>query len=911
MNYGKKGVRKRQQALHSKSTKWARKIGFTFIQLCLIALIGVGIVGISAGIGIFKGVLATAPDIGNIDVTPTGFSTFVYDIEGNQTAKLVSTDSNRIPVTIEMVPEDLKNAFVAVEDSRFYSHNGIDIKGIVRAGVVGIQNKLKGGDFTEGASTITQQLLKNNVFTDWTSEDSFADRMKRKIQEQYLALELEKVMDKDSILINYMNTINLGQNTLGVQAASMRYFNKSVSDLNLSECAVIAGITKNPSRYNPITHPDKNAERREKVLNDMKEQGFITQEQFDEAMADDVYSRIQLADSKNEDSAVNTYFVDALTDDVLEDLIAAGYNETQAFTLLYSGGLKIYSTQDPKIQRICDETFADESLFPANTKWYLNYELTIEKSNGDKENHSKEMFRTFWKENRSKSYNLIYASQEEAYQDIELYKEAVMGSGDEVLGETINLTPQPQVSIVVEDQSTGYIVAMEGGRGAKSGSRTLNRATDTTRQPGSTFKVVSTYAPAFDSAGLTLATVMNDAPFNYADGRPVANWYGENYRGLSSLREGIAQSMNIVAVKTLTQITPQLGFDYLRNFGFTTLEERKEINGKIYSDIQQALALGGITNGVTNEELNAAYACIANSGTYIKPKLYTKVLDHDGNIILDNTTPQSRQVIKESTAFLLTNAMVDVVTVGTGGSVNFGGMAIAGKTGTTSDYNDVWFSGYTPYYTATTWTGFDNNVKLTGDEKNLAKKLWRSVMSKIHEGLENEPFNVPSGIVTATVCSRSGKLPIEGLCSGTLRSEYFADGTVPAETCDVHYAGQICTYSSLPACEGCPFKVEGILELTPIEDVSLQSGSGTAQPQPETPAEPVIGEDGSVIPAPPAAPQTNMCPHNAEFFANPDWEAVINGQRAEIEQRNAAAAAAAAAAAQEAAQQQQAAPPPQ
>ncbi len=908
MNYGKKGVRKRQQALHAKSTKWARKIGFTFIQLCLIALIGVGIIGASAGIGIFKGVLATAPDIGNIDVTPTGFSTFVYDIEGNQTAKLVSTDSNRIPVTIDMVPEDLKNAFVAVEDSRFYSHNGIDIKGIVRAGVVGIQNKLRGGDFTEGASTITQQLLKNNVFTDWTSEDSFADRLKRKIQEQYLALELEKVMDKDSILINYMNTINLGQNTLGVQAASMRYFNKSVSDLNLSECAVIAGITKNPSRYNPITHPDKNAERRQKVLEDMQRDGYITQEQFDEAMADDVYSRIQIADSENEDSSVNTYFVDALTDDVLEDLIAAGYNETQAFTLLYSGGLKIYSTQDPKIQRICDETFADESIFPANTKWYLNYELTIEKSNGDKENHSKEMFRTFWKENRSKSYNLIYASQEEAYQDIELYKEAVMGSGDEVLGETISLTPQPQVSIVVEDQSTGYIVAMKGGRGAKSGSRTLNRATDTTRQPGSTFKVVSTYAPAFDSAGLTLATVMNDAPFNYADGRPVANWYGENYRGLSSLREGIAQSMNIVAVKTLTQITPQLGFDYLRNFGFTTLEERKEINGKIYSDIQQALALGGITNGVTNEELNAAYACIANGGTYIKPKLYTKVLDHDGNIILDNTTPQSRQVIKESTAFLLTNAMVDVVTVGTGGSVHFGGMAIAGKTGTTSDYNDVWFSGYTPYYTATTWAGFDNNVKLTGDEKNLAKKLWRSVMSKIHEGLTNEPFNVPSGIVTATVCSRSGKLPIEGLCNGTLRSEYFADGTVPTETCDVHYAGQVCTYSSLPACEGCPFKVEGILELTPIEDVSLQSGSGTAQPQPETPAAPVVGEDGSVIPAPPAAPQTNMCPHNAEFFANPDWEAVINGQRAEIEQRNAAAAAAAAAA-QEAAQQQQAAPP--
>lgn len=899
MNYGKKSVRKKQQALNSTSKKWGKKIGFTFVQIFLIALIGVAIIGTSAGIGIFKGILATAPDIGNIDVTPTGFSTFVYDIEGNQTAKLVSTDSNRIPVTIDMVPEDLQNAFVAIEDSRFYDHNGIDIKGIIRAGVVGIQN---GGHFSEGASTITQQLLKNNVFTDWTSEDSFADRVKRKIQEQYLALELEKVMDKDTILINYMNTINLGQNTLGVQAASLRYFNKSVSDLTLSECAVIAGITKNPSRYNPITHPDKNAERREKVLRDMKDQGYITQEEYDEAIADDVYSRIQIADSENEDSSVNTYFVDALTDDVLEDLIAAGYNETQAYTLLYSGGLKIYSTQDPKIQKICDEAFADESNFPANTKWYLTYELTIEKSNGDHENYSTEMFRSYWRENRSNNFNLIYSSQEEAYQDIEAYKEAIMSSGDEVYGETISLTPQPQVSLVVEDQKTGYIVAMEGGRGAKSGSRTLNRATDTTRQPGSTFKIVSTYAPALDSAGLTLATVMNDAPFNYAGGRPVANWYGEQYRGLSSLRDGIRDSMNIVAVKTLTQITPQLGFDYLVNFGFTTLEERKEINGQVFSDIQQSLALGGITNGVTNEELNAAYACIANHGTYIKPKLYTKVVDHDGNIILDNTTPQSKQVIKETTAFLLTDAMVDVVTSGTGGSVNFGSMAIAGKTGTTSDYNDVWFAGYTPYYTATTWAGYDNNVKLSGDEKNLAKKLWRAVMSKIHEDLPNESFSVPAGIVTATVCSRSGKLPIAGLCDETLRTEYFAEGTVPEETCDVHYAGQVCQYSNLPATEFCPFRVEGVLELTPVEDVSLQSGTAAALGT--TPAtQEVVHEDGSVTTEP--VTPTNVCPHNAEFFANPDYENILNAQRIEMQQRAADAAAAAAAAAQEAAAQAQ------
>lgn len=893
MNYGKKGVRSKQKALHATSQKWSRKIGFTLVQLILIALIGLGIIGASAGIGVFKGIIATAPDIGNIDVTPTGFSTFVYDIEGNQTAKLVSTDSNRIPVTIDMVPEDLQNAFVAIEDSRFYEHNGIDIKGIIRAGVVGLQNIAAGGTFTEGASTITQQLLKNNVFTDWTSEDSLADRVKRKIQEQYLALELEKVMDKETILINYMNTINLGQNTLGVQAASLRYFNKSVSDLNLSECAVIAGITKNPSRYNPITHPDKNAERREKVLKDMLDQGYITQEEYAEALADDVYSRIQIVDSETEDSSVNTYFVDALTDDVLEDLIAAGYNETQAYTLLYSGGLKIYSTQDPAIQRICDEVYSDESNYPENVKWYLNYELTIERSDGSRENVSTEMFRSYFRENRSSGYNLIYSNKDDAYQDIEDYKAAVMSAGDEVYGENVTLTPQPQVSLVVEDQSTGYIVAMEGGRGVKSGSRTLNRATDSPRQPGSTFKIVSTYAPALDSAGMTLATVMNDAPFNYATGRPVANWYGEEYRGLSSLRDGIRDSMNIVAVKTLTQITPQLGYDYLINFGFTTLVDHLEINGKIYSDIQQTTALGGITKGVTNEELNAAYACIANGGTYIKPKLYTKVVDHDGNIILDNTMPQAKRVIKETTAFLLTDAMVDVVTSGTGGSVNFGNMAIAGKTGTTSDYNDVWFAGYTPYYTATTWAGYDNNVKLTGDEKNLAKRLWRAVMSRIHEDLPSESFPVPSSIVTATVCSRSGKLPIAGLCDATLKTEYFAEGTVPTDTCDVHYAGMVCHYSNLPACEGCPFKSEGVLELTPIEDVSLQSGSATTTQ--------VIGPDGTETTVT-NAPTTNQCPHNAEFFADPNHEAVINAQREEMNQRAAAAAQAAAAAAAQAEQ---------
>lgn len=879
MNYGKQGVNRKRKALNSKSVKWGKKLGITIVELLLVAFIAVVIIGASAGIGVFKGIIATAPDISNIDVTPSGYSTFVYDNKGNQTAKLVSTDSNRIPVSMAQVPKNLANAFVAIEDERFYEHNGIDVMGIIRAGVTGLKN----GHFSEGASTITQQLLKNNVFTDWTSEDSLADKFRRKFQEQYLALELEKVMSKEDILINYMNTINLGQNTLGVQAASLRYFGKDVSQLTLSECAVIASITQNPSKLNPISHPDKNTERRDKVLRNMLDQGFISQTEYDEAKRDNVYSRIQLVDSETTDDTINSYFVDALTEDVLEDLVKAGYTETQAFTLLYSGGLKIYSTQDPDIQGICDDIYNNEENYPSNVKWYLNYALTVERSDGSHDNSSTEMFRSHFRE-ENKGYNLIYSSKEDAYADIEAYKDFFINGDGEVYDEKISLTPQPQVSLTVEDQSTGYVVAMIGGRGSKAASRTLNRATSAARQPGSTFKIVSTYVPALDSAGLTLATVQNDAPFNYQNGTPVRNWYGESYRGLCSLRDGIRDSLNIVAVKTLTQISPQLGFDYLVNLGFTTLvDQRVASNGQVFSDITQSLSLGGVTDGVTNEELNAAYACIANGGVYIKPKLYTKIVDHSGNVILDNTEPESRRVMKETTAYLLTDAMEDVVTSGTGGSVNFGGTAIAGKTGTTSDYNDVWFAGYTTYYTATTWTGFDNNVKLSGDEKNLSKKLWRLVMARIHENLPGTSFSVPSGIVTATVCSKSGKLPIAGLCDSCLRTEYFAEGTVPTDTCDVHYEGYICPYDNCPATEMCPFKYFGVTERLPMEDASLLSGSSTT----------VTTVDENGLPVEATAGARSLCSHDEFFFSNPDYEAVIMQQQAEMQQRTEAAIAAA------------------
>lgn len=880
MNYGKKGVTKIQKSLTSKSVKFKKMCCISVLKLILIFLLTFCIIGGCFGIGMFKGILYSAPTISNLSVIPTGYATVVYDSEGNEMTKLVAADSNRSWEKMSKIPEDLAHAFVAIEDERFYDHNGIDLKGIVRAAAEAVQ----AGRLTQGASTITQQLLKNNVFENWTNESTI-QKIKRKIQEQYLAIELEKTMEKDEILEIYMNSINLGQNTLGVKAAAQRYFNKPTYQLTLSECAVIASITQNPSRLNPISHPEANAERRAKVLRNMLKHGYITQAEHDEALADDVYSRIATVNEETKSNSVYTYFVDEVTEQVLEDLMEIkGYDERQAYNLLYSGGLGIFTTQDTEIQAICDEVFGNEENYPENVKWYLNYVLTVKKANGDKENHSTEMFRSHFRQFDS-SFNLLYSSKDDAYAAIEEYKAAVMEDGDTVDGERVTLTPQPQVSITIEDQATGHIVAMVGGRGTKEASRTLNRATNTTRQPGSTFKTLSTYAPALDSAGLTLADVQNDAPYNYASGRPVSNWWGKEYRGLLSLRYGIAQSANIVAVKTMTQITPQLGFDYLLNFGFTTLVDRRiEKDGTVVSDIGQPLALGGITDGVTNMELNAAYAAIANQGNYVKPKLYTKIVDHNGNVLIDNTTSIKKQVIKESTAWLLTNAMEDVVNGrGTGGSANFGNMAIAGKTGTTTDYKDVWFAGYTPYYTATVWTGYDNNVSLKSSaEKNLSKTLWKQVMSKIHENLEYRSFPMASGIVTAAVCSKSGKLPIQGVCDGCITTEYFAEGTVPTTTCDVHYFSNICAYTGLTATEECPFKQPSIVEKIPtrLQDNSLASSllTDVQNPNASNMAEGTPGDIQSAT----STEVLQMCPHNSTFFAAPNANAVVELQRQQL-----------------------------
>ena len=811
MNYGKRGIKKRQKSMNSPTTKVGKFFGVSLFELVVFAVVVAGVAGLCIGVGLFMGIVDTAPDISNVDVAPAGYSTTVYDSEGNQLTKLVAENSNRVYVKLDKIPLDMQHAFVAIEDERFYTHNGIDIKGIMRAGF-----KALGGNLHQGASTITQQLLKNNVFTSWTEESSLVEKFKRKFQEQYCAVQLEKQMSKDQILENYLNTINLGQGTLGVQAASQRYFGKNVSDLNISESAVIACITQNPSKWNPISHPDNNAIRREEVLTKMRDQGYINDAQFAEAMADDVYSRIQVVNEKVEKKTIYTYFVDELTEQVINDLQEnLGYSYTQAYNALYSGGLSIFTTQDPEIQKICDEEFANEENYPPTTRYYLKYEASYTDSDNEPVNFSTQYFEQHFKEKRGKGFNCIFDTEEDAHAAIEEFKEDVEKPGYKFITESISLTPQPQTSVTIIDQYTGQVKAIVGGRGQKAASLTLNRATDTKRQPGSCFKVLAAYAPALDAAGKSLASTQVDEPYSYANGRPVKNWYN-GYKGICTYRYGIEQSLNIVAVKTLTEIGTQLGFDYLLNFGFTTLVERRtEKDGSISSDVTQALALGGLTDGVTNMELAAAFATIANGGTYIKPMFYTKIIDHDGNVLIENT-PKTRRVLKETTAYLLTDAMEDVVTKGTGARVNFGNMAIAGKTGTTTSNVDVWFSGFTPYYTCCTWSGYDNNVHMNGSgETNTSKVMWKAIMSRIHEGKEYKSFTMPEGITTATVCKKTGGLATD-ICraDGSAITEYFAQGTVPTEPCSNHYGdvfdtGLVCAMTGQKATATCPYCYEG------------------------------------------------------------------------------------------------------
>ncbi|MDA3846537.1 MAG: PBP1A family penicillin-binding protein, partial [Vallitaleaceae bacterium] len=758
----------------------------TILKVFVFSVVLGSIVLAGAGLGVAKAVIDSAPTIDSIDaLIPKGYTSTIYDLNGNAIQELHTSESNRIYVEIDQIPLDLQNAIVAIEDERFFEHNGIDMRAMMRALVINIQ----AGGIEEGASPITQQVIKNNILS---TEKSY----ERKIQEQYLALQVEQLTDKLTILELYLNTAPFGRGTLGVQAAANTYFNKDVSDLSLAECAVIAGITNLPTYYDPVTNPENSRSRQLDILGEMLDQGMITRAQFNNAKIEPVYSTIQTNSIAIADQSDYSYYVDEVITRVANDLkIQEGYTETQAFNLIYGGGLSIYIPQDLEMQKIVDEAYINEENFPTNSfAVRVMYTCSVDTPSGVEHHYDVTEF----------------PSQEEADAHIQELKAQWVLPGSVIAAEKSLFILQPQSAFVIMDYYNGYVKAIAGGRGEKIGNQTFNRATQAYRQPGSTFKVIAAYLPAIDTYGFTLATIIDDVPYEViiagSGSYMPSNWYDYqdyNYRGLSTVKVAIKDSMNICAVKTLFAAGTESSFEYLISLGFTTLVGDVDANGN--TDKTMSLALGGLTKGVSVLELTAAFGAIANQGVYTEPIFYTKVLDHDGAFLIRNES-EHHTVMKETTAFLLTDAMQTVVSRGTGTPANFDGMHIAGKTGTTSKNIDYTFVGFTPYYVAGVWMGFDQPKSMPG--LSTHKTLWKTIMEQVHENLEDKSFPRPDGIVSATICTESGKLATD-LCSldprgATVDTYYFASGTVPSESCDVHVEATICTASGLFATEYCP-----------------------------------------------------------------------------------------------------------
>lgn len=850
MDYSKHGIKKKKRQIRSSVPKAEKKLNFTIFRVVIICILLVAVAGISAGIGGVKGIIDSAPDINIEDVAPKAFKSIMYYEDGSKAVELVETGSNRIEVDITEMSEYLQNAFVALEDERFWQHNGIDTQGILRAFVVGVKN----GNFSEGASTITQQLLKNNVFSGG-NEGNFLLKLKRKLQEQYLALQLEKELDKDEILEAYLNTVFLGQNCYGVEAASRLYFNKSASELNVSESAVMASIVQNPSKFDPYLYPEKNVTRRNETLKKMKEQGYITEEEYNEALDESIYDTIKanVESYKSVNNKQYTYYEDAATKQLINDL-AEYYDyqdnpETknvdeayeQAKHKLYSGGFKIYLAQDPQIQQICDTAYADESNFPTKD-WLLDWAMTVTTADGEQKNYSVQMLENELKAQRG-SFSRLYkgmseeAAMEMAKQDVADYKATLNIPKDATIDERLEFTVQLQSAFVLIDQSTGYVKALVGGRGEKKESMSFNRATDMTRQPGSTFKILSTYAPALESKGDTLASTKVDKVYTGYGGHQVNNVDMRCTNAPTTFRKAIELSKNTVATWVMDEdVTPEFAYDFLIDrFGFTTL---------VPSDKVISLAIGGITNGVTPLELTNAFAAIANKGIYTEPVLYTKVVDHDGNVIINNEVSETHMAVKESTAYLLTSAMQDVVTgySGTGRQAALSNMPVAGKTGSTEYRRDHWFVGYTPYYTAGIWFGYDDNTPIRDRTSDYyaQQRLWKKIMEQVHLNLERKDFEVPATVEKTYICTKSGKLATNRCASKVW--EYVATDN-QTEYCDQ------CKYVYVPPVTPPTTSADStdstdstapdstVPDTTPSDSNSANTGDGGVTPTPTLPTD--------------------------------------------------------------------------
>lgn len=746
----------------TKKPNFVLSVAATTIRLSFIIALCVGLALLGAVIGIAKAFVDTAPTLDLAALDAQDKTSFIYDSEGNLITDYKGTE-DRIMVSIDEIPEMLQNAFIAVEDARFYEHNGVDVKRIVGALVA---NFTSGS--TQGGSTITQQLIKQTVLS---SEQSY----KRKLQEAYLAMELETRYTKKQILESYLNTIFLGGSYYGVRVAAYGYFGKELDQLTLRECAMLAGLTRSPNYYNPRSNfytrntegsntPDITNNRTDYVLRQMRENGLITAQQYNAALDRSTASVLEKSPASTDMYAYPHYVEYAISDVVDTFLDLNGLEDTSANRYamenkLRTGGYSVYLCLDTEIQEIVEDTLANWSDYPRL------------RDPSDK----------------------VYQSRNSdgTYTEIE----------------------QPQAAACVFDYRTGELKAIVGGRYKPTTRKTLNRASGMTMPVGSSIKPLTVYAPAID-LGASPASIAYNMPVPISGWKDSSgkdswpkNYGGGGYKGPQSFRSALRNSYNTAAAQILmTYVGVSRSVEYLHLMGIPD----KNINADPFG-----LALG--SSGITPVQMAVAFGTIANKGVYQQPLSFSRIVDSNGNVVVDMHQQQDRhQVFKPSTAYLVVDMLKEAVQSGTGTKAKISSQVVAGKTGTNSDSKGVFFAGMTGWYSASVWIGHDNykalSSKATGG--NAAAPLWQSFMEKIHKAKNLDSREIIDGtpsdynLVRVTTCGVSGQLATDA-CYNDVNgyktiTDYWSADSVPTAYCSMHKSVSICTESGLLATDYCP-----------------------------------------------------------------------------------------------------------
>lgn len=750
----KKNKKGKKKGKHPKLKKALIIIFIIFILLCLI------------GVGIFAGVFFSDKlKLTKAELTIGHNNSVVKDIDDEQIFDLSSGDINRKIITYSEMGPYLPNAYVAIEDKRFYDHSGIDLTRTMSAA---IQYVLRGGHSSYGGSTITQQLVKN-LKSD--KDDTGFAGVTRKIREMSRAYQIEQMLSKQQILEQYLNIIYVGGTTIcGVENGAKYYFSKSAKDLDLAEAAFLAGINHSPNSYNPfwnegdedVTKAIKT--RTKTVLAEMKDQNRISdnaeeaEKLYNEAVAE-VEAGLKFKEGSFNNATQMSYHTDAAIKEVVSDLAELkDIDEKAARSLLVSGGYKIYTTQNTEIQKRMEKEYVkDEYIYYART------------TGGPKENKE-----------------------------------------------------HTQSGMVIIDNKTGYVIGCMGGLGTDVDATGYNRAIQAPRQTGSAIKPLANVIPGLEEGVITAATVYDDRRADFGGGYAPKNV--ANYRGLTTVRKAIEVSSNVVNMKILSNVGPSKAIKYLQDMGLS------HVNPDLDNNL--ALSIGGMSEGATPLEMAAAYEAIANGGEYTEPTFYTKVEDSNGNVILESKQ-EKRRVMEETTAYITADILKDVVTgsSGTAYMCKISGMDVAAKTGTTDSKKDKWLCGFTPYYSAATWVGYDTPEEVRYGNANAAQQIWARIMKDIHSDLKDAKFVKPSGITTATVCLQSGKLATKS-CTQKY-TEIFKAGTVP-KYCEGHDKVKICKETGKLATEYCPEVEEKGYAVTPDKEKNpaWKSLSGTTYTRP-------------------------------------------------------------------------------